>query len=293
MSDNFVEKSFLYLLGLSVLLHLAVYQVISLIPPPKPGIREQATMVDLAELPELPKLPPPSVKEPEPKPQPEKSEPQPQRITREPERVPVIPHPPATPRSFPRERVPAPQTPGQPAAPGQPAPRSAEPSRIPQESREPVARGEGLFRPKSGATVDSAKLFPSAGRLARLEENYRRKYDREIEKGETSFLNTDDIRFGSFLRRFETAVYGTWRYPEAALMRGIQGTTPVRITFNRNGEITDVELLESSGSGILDDEVFRTLKKLGPVGSFPKGYSGDSFKLIAFFQYGIGGGRLR
>lgn len=288
MSDNFVEKSFLYLLGLSVLLHLAVYQVISLIPPPKPSLEQQATMVDLAELPELT---PPRVKEPAPEPQSRKRAPEPQRITREPERIPLIPR--VTPRSFPPERTPSPQTPGPTAAPSQPAPRSAEPSRLPQESREPVARGEGLFKPKTGAPVDSARLFPSAGKLARLEENYRRKYDREIEKGETSFLNTDDIRFGSFLRRFETAVYGTWRYPEAALMRGIQGTTPVRITFNRNGEITNVELLESSGSGILDDEVFRTLKKLGPVGSFPKGYGSDSFKLIAFFQYGIGGGRLR
>ena len=63
MPDKFVEKSFLYLLGLSVLLHLAVYQVISLIPPPKPSLEQQATMVDLAELPELP---PPRVKEPEP-----------------------------------------------------------------------------------------------------------------------------------------------------------------------------------------------------------------------------------
>lgn len=141
--------------------------------------------------------------------------------------------------------------------------------------------------------IAPSKLFPSAGKLARMEENYRRKYGREIERGEANFLNTDDIRFGSFLRRFETAVYETWRYPEAALIRGIQGTTPVRITFNRNGEIVQVELLDTAGSKILDDEVMRTLKHLGPIGSFPKGFTGDVYKLIAFFQYGIGGGRLR
>jgi periplasmic protein TonB len=289
MSDNSVEKTFLYLLGLSLLLHLAIYQLIALIPPPKPTMEQQATMVDLAELPELPPVRP---KEPEPKPQVKKPAPQPQRITKELERrVPVLPRvAPPTPQSPKAYRVPAAPLPGTPT---EPAPRVAEPSRLPQETREPVTRGEGLFRPKSGASADAPKLFPSAGKLARLEESYRRKYDREIEKGETSFLNSDDIRFGSFLRRFETAVYGVWRYPEAALVRGIQGTTPVRITFNRSGEIVNVELLESSGSGILDNEVLRTLKQVGPVGSFPKGYSSDSFKLIAFFQYGIGGGRLR
>ena len=291
MSDNFVEKSFLYLLALSLLLHLGIYQLIALIPPPKPSLEQQATMVDLAELPELPKLPPVRATEPEPRPVPKKPAPQPQRITREPERsVPLIPRAPAP---LARRAPSLPQPAPSPVPPGATSPRVAEPSRPPQPSREPVARGEGLFKPKSGASADAPKLFPSAGKLARLEESYRRKYDREIEKGETSFLNTDDVRFGSFLRRFETAVYGVWRYPEAAIMRGIQGTTPVRITFNRNGEVVNVELLESSGSGILDDEVLRTLKQIGPVGSFPKGYGSDTFKLIAFFQYGIGGGRLR
>ena len=123
--------------------------------------------------------------------------------------------------------------------------------------------------------------------MARLEESYRKKYGPEVEEGETKFLNTDDILFGSFLRRFETAVYGVWRYPSEAVHLGIEGTTPVRITFSRGGEVVNVEVLESSGSRILDDEVVRTLRKIGPVGAFPKGYQKDTFKLIAFFQYGL------
>jgi protein TonB len=69
-------------------------------------------------------------------------------------------------------------------------------------------------------------------------------------------------------------------------MKGIEGITPVRITFNRNGEIIATQLLESSGAKVLDEEVFRTLKLIGPVGGFPKGYGKDEFHLIAFFQYG-------
>jgi protein TonB len=123
--------------------------------------------------------------------------------------------------------------------------------------------------------------------MARLEESYRKKYGPEVEDGETKFLNTDDIMFGSFLRRFETAVYGVWRYPSDAARLGIEGVTPVKITFNRKGEVEDVQLLESSGSKILDNEVFRTLRLIGPVGSFPKNFDREKFHLIAFFQYGI------
>ena len=69
-------------------------------------------------------------------------------------------------------------------------------------------------------------------------------------------------------------------------MKGIEGITPVRITFNRRGEITGGRLLESSGAKVLDDEVLRTLKLIGPVGGFPKGYDKEEFHLIGFFQYG-------
>ena len=129
--------------------------------------------------------------------------------------------------------------------------------------------------------------------MATLEEGYRRRFADEIAEGETHFLNTDNIQFGSFLRRFETSVYGVWRYPQEAALKGIEGVTPVRITFNRKGEIIRVQLLESSGSKILDDEVLRTLGLVGPVGNLPRNYLKDEFNLIAFFQYGNARARVR
>ena len=74
---------------------------------------------------------------------------------------------------------------------------------------------------------------------------------------------------------------------------GIEGVTPVKIVFNRQGEITRVDLLESSGSKILDNEVIRTLRQVAPVGSFPRGYNKETFNLIAFFYYGISRGVMR
>jgi protein TonB len=122
--------------------------------------------------------------------------------------------------------------------------------------------------------------------MAKLEESYRRKFENDIAEGDTRFMNSDDILFGSFLRRFEGAVYGVWRYPNEAALKGIGGIVPVRITFNRRGEISRVQQLESSGAWILDEEVLRTLRAIGPVGGFPKGYDKEEFHLIAFFQYG-------
>ena len=155
--------------------------------------------------------------------------------------------------------------------------------------------GESVLRPESlspGAKElpDLAKLYPSAERMAQLEESYRKKYEAEVKEGETLFLNSDDILFGSFLRRFETAIYAVWTYPAAASRAGIQGITPVKITFNRKGEIEKIQLLQSSGSRLLDDEVLRTLRSLGPIGNLPRNYDKEYFNLVAFFEYRLFGG---
>ena len=161
---------------------------------------------------------------------------------------------------------------------------------VPERAEKP---GKGLFKREEPRMPDLARLYPSADRMEQLEESYRRKYEAEVKESDAKFLNTDDIMFGSFLRRFETSVYNVWRYPPEAAKLGIEGVVPVKITFNRQGEISKVEVLESSGSKILDDEVRRTLRLIGPVGSLPRGYDKESFNLIAFFHYGIISGTIR
>jgi protein TonB len=140
---------------------------------------------------------------------------------------------------------------------------------------------------------DPSRLFPGAERLARLEEGYRRKYGPEVAESDASFLNTDDFQFGSFLRRFENAIYGVWRYPSDASRLGVEGVTAVRITFNRRGEVEKYEILEGSGSRLLDEEVGRTLRTVGRIGGFPSGYDKEHFHLIAFFHYSIVRGAVR
>lgn len=285
MQDKFIEKTFLYLLALSVLLHLAVYQLVKLIPPEKKKA-EQTTMVDLTDLP----LPPPPGTAGHPR-QPASPLPSPRRelpskVDRfaEPlQRAPRLPLP-----LSPKVPAPGPKAPAQPLLPGPAREDLVHPE---PGGTAPIGRGEGIFKPRPGVGTSSS-LFPTARRLAQLEESYRNKYSPEVQEGGANFLNTDDIQFGSFYRRLETAVYGVWHYPREAMERGIEGTTPVRITFNRKGDVIQVDILESSGSQILDNEVLRTLKTIGPVGSLPRGYGSETLKIIAFFHYINGSGRI-
>jgi protein TonB len=282
MPERQIEKKFRYLLLCSLIIHAGLFLLLANLPPEKRAPKQEPFMVDLEG---IPKLPPPA----KPSRPANRYAEQQQRVARE-----VAPKGDSFREKLLPESVYAPQSPLPPQAviPRQePSVGSAQPGNAPQRERSPK---EALFKRKGAAPApDIAALYPGAARLERLEESYRKKYENEVAEGDASFLNVDDIRFGSFFRRLETAVYGVWRYPPEAAKLGVEGVVPVTITFNRRGEIIVTELLQSSGSKLLDDEVLRTLKQIGPVGALPRGYGKDTFKLIAFFHYGIVQGAVR
>jgi len=275
LHNDFIEKNFIYLVALSLALHILLAAIVVSLPEQQKPLSKEPFMVDLQDLPAVkPQVTPPD--------EVKRLDEQRRRVPRE-----------MAPRGvdgLDRLQPPSRRTTPPPSQPSRPEP-SAKPGTAGdiklQEA--PTRRGEGLFRPMppTPQLPSVNKLMPSAERLASLEDSYRRKFRDQVEEGDAHFLNTNDLQFGSFLRRFEAAVYGVWRYPQEAARLGIEGMTPVRITFNRQGEIENITLLESSGSKILDEEVQRTLRKVGRIGGFPKGYDKDTFTLIAFFHYGI------
>jgi len=274
MTEKSVEKSLLYLTLCSALLHGVMFAILLNLPEGEPATAPEPIMVDLQDIPSL--LPPREKLPP---------------VSRKSDELRRVPQELAPKGIAPRVLPESSRPPAGSAQPERPVP-TQQPAAV-EPGVERSARDE-LFRRKSAELPPtSANLYPSAAKLARIEEGYRKKYGPEVAEGGASFLNTDDILFGSFLRRFENAVYGVWRYPAEAAKMGIEGVTPVKITFNRRGEIVGRELLQSSGSRILDEEVMRTLASVGVIGSFPRGYNKETFVLIAFFHYGIIGGAQR
>jgi periplasmic protein TonB len=279
MSDKYIEKTFLWLVLASVLVHAAILAIVIYFPAEtKPPVKEPY-MVDLRDLPPSPEQPP------RPEHETRRLDDRRRRIYRE---------------TAPRDEMDKNTAASSPRPPASTVPQTSqnEADRLlrPAEQGAAVMKekpGEDFFRRKVQKGPDLARLFPSAEKQAELEEGFRKKYSQEVAEGESKFLNPDDLQFGSFYHRLESAIYGVWRYPAEAARLGIEGVTPVRITFNRQGEVIKVEILQSSGSKILDDEVKRTLKMIGPVGGFPRGYDKETFNLIAFFHYNMVRGMIQ
>ena len=131
------------------------------------------------------------------------------------------------------------------------------------------------------------QISPST--LAQIESNWRRKYREDVAKGDTVWMDTEQDLLISFMRRFRANIYNVWNYPEVAAQRQQQGTCLLRITIDRDGNVSDVVLLESSGHRILDDEAIRAVRQGATYGPLPRAYPNPDLKIMAFFQYHSGG----
>lgn len=281
MNENYIEKSFLYFLVVSLILHGILFVALLFLPAQGKKAVDAPYMIDLQDLP----LEQPSAstdKHPA-----QRLSDMKRRVQRETapkgtmhtDRLTHVPI--AMPQKSKLERT----VPDKPRSPQvSKGVETGDEETIRPRANSPAS---GIIQPRKSTGRDLERFFPTAGRLANLEDSYRRKYGPEVQEDNTKFLNTDDIQFGSFLRRFENAIYGVWRYPQDAAQLGIEGVVAVKITFSRNGDVARYEILEGSGSKILDEEVKRTLKMVGPIGGFPKAYDKDEFHLIAFFRYSI------
>lgn len=67
-------------------------------------------------------------------------------------------------------------------------------------------------------------------------------------------------------RKVAQLISANYSYPRSAQLRGEQGRARIKIAFSATGKVLSVDLVQSSGSAILDREAVRIPMK---VGSFP------------------------
>jgi periplasmic protein TonB len=186
------------------------------------------------------------------------------------------PRPEAQPRPTPREEVPAPPVVERPAE--QAPPRTAV---LPEELR-PAPPSE---RPLPDVK-DLLKL-PEATE-SRLESELRSKYRADVDKGDAVWLDMERDILVSFFQRFRNNIYGVWNYPRRAAEAGEEGTSMLKIVINRDGSVQSVQLMETSGSALLDQEAIRAVWRGASYGNLPRAYEDETLTIFAFFQYRIG-----
>jgi protein TonB len=83
------------------------------------------------------------------------------------------------------------------------------------------------------------------------------------------------------------AIARAQRYPAQARSRGIAGTAVIQVTIGRDGGLWRVELVSSSGSGLLDAAAVAAAQSVGRYPAAPADLQGASFTFEAGLVYDL------
>jgi protein TonB len=100
-------------------------------------------------------------------------------------------------------------------------------------------------------------------------------------------VNLDDRqpRFLDYLGRLKQRIQSEWTYPEDAQRVGMGGELALVFTINSAGTLTYIQLIESSGFPILDNEALRAVKAAAPFDPFPPQLGDEPWNISAIFRY--------
>lgn len=98
-------------------------------------------------------------------------------------------------------------------------------------------------------------------------------------------LDSRDPVYLPYLNRLKRRIQNEWVYPEEAWSRGVSGELLLVFTLNKNGSLTNVRLVHSSGFPILDQEALRAVKQAAPYDPFPPQMGEEPWNITASFHY--------
>lgn len=89
----------------------------------------------------------------------------------------------------------------------------------------------------------------------------------------------------AYVETLRRKLSGNSRYPDYARRTGQEGTVHMAFAVRKNGEVTNVELLKSSGFILLDVEALRNVRESAPFGPVPNGTAAGSLTVRLTFSY--------
>ena len=129
-------------------------------------------------------------------------------------------------------------------------------------------------------------LIPKSHELVRqVQEGYQDYIEDEIETGDRIDFNTTNFRYLGYFTSVRKAFELVWAYPSEAVRRGLQGEVKLEFTIQKDGTVTKIRVLDSSGHKVLDDGVIEALKLASPFAPIPPGMKKERLTIVGSFRY--------
>ena len=174
-------------------------------------------------------------------------------------------------------------------------PDKLESSPVPEPAK--GANGTALTPPPPEApavlpnTVEKAAGAEGLARSLRNLQQYLRNENFSNDNGgqaqQDATINFDSrgVDFGWWLRRFVAQVKSNWYIPQAAMV--LRGRVVITLFIHRNGTISDVTIIQSSGHASLDSAAANALRGSNPTVALPVEYPEDKVLFTVTIIYGV------
>jgi TonB family protein len=107
------------------------------------------------------------------------------------------------------------------------------------------------------------------------------------ESQDTISLDTTDKRYVDYARVIKERILAQWKYPREAKDNLVEGKLLVLFSLNKEGTMTQIQVIESSGHDILDQEAARAISSAAPFPPFPQHVTVSRLNINASFDYRI------
>jgi len=105
-------------------------------------------------------------------------------------------------------------------------------------------------------------------------------------------LNTPDPRYAEYFQELKRRIEAHWVYPQEAVRRHQSGQGVVEFVLRKDGSLRLVEVMRSSGVGVLDRYIENAIRFAAPFPPIPAAVAGDALPISINFTYVLGGLRI-
>lgn len=146
-------------------------------------------------------------------------------------------------------------------------------------------RVEVTVGPKAPRNAYEA-LIPSQSDLKEsTAAGYQESFDDPAANGDRVDMNTAEFRYIGYFTMMRKAIELVWNYPYEAVRRGLRGEVGLEFSIAKDGSVSKVRVISSSGHQILDNAIVEAIKLAAPFGPLPPGIDKEKLTITGSFRY--------
>lgn len=143
------------------------------------------------------------------------------------------------------------------------------PTVMPDDSKPPAETAQPAAEPEKQIEISADGTFrevtqPQQVQQKTTEYKQTKSYSTSVPSGAINLKSEKQID-QPLLRILSIATAAKLFYPKAAADFRITGTTQIRFLLSPDGELSDITLIQSSGTGVIDKAALATMNAISPV----------------------------